>query len=372
VLFNIDSLFRIASYLPATDLLSLALTYKRFGVVESDNSISLIDNAVRRLSQEIRIGEDKRSKSEGESWLAYYQHLESVRSGNCFAFGKLLEEYVEKAIEQMKNMYIPGVNAPFPSNYGPGLDRQRRLLQACIDKVVYESVLFNSDSLFKIASYLPATDILSLALTCKRFGVAAESDDNVSISDDSLSLIEETARRIVQDVTTEERPRNGGESWLANYHYLQSVVNFDQMHVNIEYVNNIDKSCIRSSGNSWATAFSNNVMKTGRNYVSFDVSKYDFLAGVMRPGTLLNRTETVSPSQSVFFRQNYSQSMESLVYNTNNSIHCCMYYAINGECSSYYWHENTVDTSTRDKTWAESFSRGGGEVGMLLDLDEGR
>lgn len=53
VLFNIDSLFRIASYLPAADLLNLSLSYKRFDVVESDNSISLMDNVVRRLSQEI-------------------------------------------------------------------------------------------------------------------------------------------------------------------------------------------------------------------------------------------------------------------------------------------------------------------------------
>ena len=31
-----------------------------------------------------------------------------------------------------------------------------------------ESVLFNSDSLFKIASYLPADGLLNLALTCRR------------------------------------------------------------------------------------------------------------------------------------------------------------------------------------------------------------
>ena len=63
-----------------------------------------------------------------------------------------------------------------------------------------ESVMFNSDSLFKIASYLPADGLLNLALTCRRFGVEPlpESDDG-----SSLSLIEETARRIVHDVPTE-------------------------------------------------------------------------------------------------------------------------------------------------------------------------
>lgn len=86
-----------------------------------------------------------------------------------------------------------------------------------------ELVLFNSDSLFKIASYLPATDLLHLSLTCRRYGMAASGDNN-SIGDDSLSLIEVTARRIVQDVTTEERPRSEGESWLANYHYLRLLL----------------------------------------------------------------------------------------------------------------------------------------------------
>ena len=64
-----------------------------------------------------------------------------------------------------------------------------------------ESVMFNSDSLFKIASYLPAEGFLNLALTCRRFGTAPlpDSDDDIS-----LSIIEETARRIVHDIATEE------------------------------------------------------------------------------------------------------------------------------------------------------------------------
>ena len=241
-----------------------------------------------------------------------------------------------------------------------------------------ELVLFNSDSLFKIASYLPATDLLNLALTCKRFGVAAESDNNVS-GDESLSLIEETARKIVQEIiitTGEERPRNEGESWLANYHYLQSVVVFDQLNSdNFEYVEG-NKSCININSSVLATAFSNNIMKTGRHFVSFDASTRFFFVGAMRPGTLINRTENLNPIQPAdffrdFFRQNFSQSTESLVYNTNNSIHCCLFYGRDGACYSSHWHENNVGNSTRDVTWMESFIALGGEVGMLLDLDEG-
>ena len=59
-----------------------------------------------------------------------------------------------------------------------------------------ESVIINSDSLFKIASYLPADGLLNLALTCTRFGIGGDS---------SLSLVEETARKLVHDVATEEQ-----------------------------------------------------------------------------------------------------------------------------------------------------------------------
>ena len=65
-----------------------------------------------------------------------------------------------------------------------------------------ELVLFNSDSLFKIASYLPADGLLNLALTCRRFGIAPTRSSE--FGDYSLSLIEETARRVVQDIVTED------------------------------------------------------------------------------------------------------------------------------------------------------------------------
>ena len=57
-----------------------------------------------------------------------------------------------------------------------------------------ESVLFNSDSLFKIASYLPADGLLNLALTCRQFGIVPTRSSGEGESD-SLSLVEETARR---------------------------------------------------------------------------------------------------------------------------------------------------------------------------------
>jgi len=230
-----------------------------------------------------------------------------------------------------------------------------------------ELVLFNSDSLFKIASYLPATDLLNLALTCRRYGM--------SESNNSLSLIEETARRVVQDITTEERPRNDGESWLANYYYLRSALSFDQL-LGFVYVDNTDKSCIRSSSysylNVWSTAISNLIMKAGKHFVSFTSSK-SFIAGVMRPGELDSGAYDINPNQSRFFNQHYSQSKESLIHNTNNSIHSCTYYSYNDTSFSSNWieDEDAVGNGTRE-TWSESFSSDMGcELGLLLDLDEG-
>ena len=99
--------------------------------------------------------------------------------------------------------------------------------------VFEESVLFfNSDSLFKIASYLSAEGLFNLALTCRRFVVRPTS----SSGGDSLSLVEETARRIVHDVATEEEmaalPRYDEDNWLSKYEYLLSLripLAFDQL-----------------------------------------------------------------------------------------------------------------------------------------------
>ena len=103
---------------------------------------------------------------------------------------------------------------------------KRQKIEEC--KPCMELVMFNSDSLFKIASYLPADGLLNLALTCRRFGIGG--------GDDSLSLIDETARKIVHDIATEEQknamPRYDGNNWLCKYNYLQSLrvpLTFDQL-----------------------------------------------------------------------------------------------------------------------------------------------
>ena len=196
-----------------------------------------------------------------------------------------------------------------------------------------ESVMFNDDSLFKIASYFPADCLLNLALTCSRFGVASlpESD-----GDSSLSLVEETARRIVHDIATEEQmnalPRYDGYNWLSKYNYLQSLqipLTFDQLVGSIEYVEG-NKSRVANNVPDWATAFSNNIMMAGKHYASFEASRSlqrtpHFLVGVMRPGEAMQSAEY--PLLPSFF-ENFTQRKGSLQY--INNINCCMYESLDG------------------------------------------
>ena len=235
-----------------------------------------------------------------------------------------------------------------------------------------ESVLFNSDSLFKIASYLPADSLLNLALTCRRFGV-----DVAPISDgdgDSLSLVEETARGLVNDIATEEQknalPCYDGDNWICKYDYLQLLrapLTFDQLVGPIEYVEGNKSSVVTNHDRPslWATAFSNNIMMAGKHYVSFQMNQdTDVLLGVMRPGEAMQMAQgsPLMPS----FSNHFTQRQGSVQH--NNSVNCCMYYSHDGECLSHDWGEGYSDSQQWDGMEALS---GSFEIGMLLDLDEG-
>ena len=173
-----------------------------------------------------------------------------------------------------------------------------------------ESVLFNSDSLFKIASYLPADGLLNLALTCRRFGIAPLPD---SKGDSSLSLVEETACRVVNDIATEEEknalPGYDEDNWLCKYNYLQSLrvpLTFDQLAESIDYVEGNESRVVHNNRSYVvATAFSNNIMMAGKHYVSFEVCQGAggfMVLGVMRPGEAM---ESASGSPLSFYFYEY-------------------------------------------------------------------
>jgi len=230
-----------------------------------------------------------------------------------------------------------------------------------------EEVLFSTDTLSKIISYLPSCDLLSLALTCKRFGVSSE--------DGKLSLIEESARLMVQEIATEEElatlPYYNGENSLANYRCLQLMrgpLAFDQLAIGAEYVKSEDKSCIRHGNcTAWSAAFSNNIMRAGKHYVSFTPSMIgeNVSFGVMRPGEI-NQWARGHPVAK-FFYHNFSQRLGYGECSNYGNVQCCMYYAFSGDSQSSDWR-GSIDSETWDGMEGISF---GDELGMLLNLDEG-
>ena len=238
-----------------------------------------------------------------------------------------------------------------------------------------ESVLFNSDSLFKIASYLPADGLLNLALTCRRSGAPTRSSEGGG--DDNLSLVDESARRIVQDIATDEEknalPGYDEDNWLCKYSYLQSLrvpLAFDQLvGQQIEYVKgNKSRVADNDSTNDWATAFSNSIMMAGKHYVSFEVYQGTcFSAGVMRPGEAMQSAHG-DPLLRSFFNH-FTQREGSLQY--NNNVNCCMYNTFDGACLSSVWESDSVYS---EETWNGQERLPGiisCTIGMLLDLDEG-
>ena len=230
-----------------------------------------------------------------------------------------------------------------------------------------ESVLFNSDSLFRIACYLPADGLLNLALTCRRFGIGC---------DDSSSLVEETARRVLRHAATDEEmaalPGYDGDNWLSKYNYLRSLrapLTFDQLvGGRIEYAEG-NKSRVVSVdtgfGTGWATAFSNNIMMAGKHYVSFEVHHHrtGLFLGVIRPGEAMQNAKG-SPLWQDFYN-NFTQRKGSVQY--NNIVNCCMYRSFNGHCWSSDW-EGIPDSQTWDGMEEISSPC---KIGMLLDLDKG-
>ena len=234
-----------------------------------------------------------------------------------------------------------------------------------------EAVLFNSDTLSKIISYLPSVDLLNLGLTCKRFGISNNTNED--------SIIKESTLSALLQIATEEQlaalPHYNGESSLADYHYLQLVrepLTFDQL-VGAEFVDEEDKTCvINSSGGTWGTAFSNNILRAGKHYVSFEVyrsstRRFKVLVGLMRPGKASQNMKG-TPLYEKFFT-NFTRR---LGYGGRNSkVHCCMYSSSFGNCSASDWGDPSGEIITNINWDGMESVSSGDEIGMLLDSDEG-
>lgn len=143
---------------------------------------------------------------------------------------------------------------------------------------------------------------------------------------------------------------------------------FDQL-VNAKYLNEEDKTCVLHSGvGGWATAISNNILRTGKHYVTFETYNMSVQIGVMRPGKATSNANGLPTSPEFYqnFTERLGQGGEHVV--DNNSIRCCILDTIKGWCVSSNWYDDTPVS----ESW-EGFERtlGNNNLGMLLDLDEG-
>ena len=206
-----------------------------------------------------------------------------------------------------------------------------------------------------------------MALTSKRFGISDV---------DKLSVIKKSTHILVQEIATEEQlaalPHYEGESSLADYHYLQLMrepLAFDQL-VGAAYVNEEDKTCIKydEDGHALANAFSNNIQRAGKHYITFEMvcqtGQYGY-AGIMRPGEA-NQGIGGLPLYCDFY-QNFSRNMGHGDY--NSSVQCCLYGTNTGSSYSSNWV--SMSPIVKESWEGSENMRSDSELGMLLDLDEG-
>ena len=169
---------------------------------------------------------------------------------------------------------------------------------------------FTDDTVVALASFLSPLDMLSLALTCKRFGDKNGTDKKQSVARhessrevrqriDTMSLMEVAARTVIFALATEDErnalTRNEDESWIGLYHEFLKLfrlpLQFDKLvGDNVEYVDSDDKTIVFTSGVVIGTAICTNIMRAGKHFVSFQVNdnnptKYGILCGIMRPTT---------------------------------------------------------------------------------------
>ena len=173
-------------------------------------------------------------------------------------------------------------------------------------------------------------------------------------------------------------PNYDGEGSLADYHYLQLLkapLTFDQLVGGAVYVNEGDKSEVtrNTTIGYWGTAFSNNILRAGKHYVTFELTmgnEGSFWLGVMRPGQANGNASGTPLLKSLY--QNFSRRFVHGEHN-NNAYNSCMYNTCGGDCHSSTWNyslDRGDENETGDWEGMETL-HSDGEIGMLLDLDEG-
>lgn len=237
------------------------------------------------------------------------------------------------------------------------------------------TALFSNDIVFKFASYLSPNDMVSLALSSRKY----------------VSLVEEAARRQFQEIATgAERnvlPRYDGESWIALYRQLEimrSPLFFDYLvGCEIGY-DGRDKSRLTveplAPEYNYNSALANQVMRGGKHFATFRFYTGTNV-GIIRP---IQRWDEdgygggeegwglhyFSPMQLVFHEKLLAERTDRW---GESNTHWCVYSSHDGLRCSCDW-ENVPGIA---ENWDSGTGRANvllrerAHIGLLLDLDEG-
>ena len=247
---------------------------------------------------------------------------------------------------------------------------------------------FNNDIVIRFASYLSSRDLVSLALTCRKFG-------SRQLHDRELSLVETTAQKIMCNADKEERealPKLTNQTYIEVYSELEQLRLprvFDQLiGEGITHATHDDESHIIFVSGCKSTAICNHVMRAGKHYATFTIMEESSRRiGIVRPLTNLGDDDSEEDS-SIDAWNNYPGGRRSfdplipyfernesneLIERWGDSANYCSLTVTNtgGGCC---WNSWQPDATHKICGWdglnTAKFANGD-KVGMLLDLDAG-
>jgi len=176
---------------------------------------------------------------------------------------------------------------------------------------------FTDDTVVALASFLSPCDMLSLSLSCRRFGhkhgtttsrsrrlAAREARKSGGFREirqktDTVSLMEVAARTVLLSKWTDNEknalPRREDESWIGLYHEFLKLfripLQFDKLAGGcMKYVKDTDKTkvCLESGLDEFHSAICRNIMRAGKHSVSFEAGGdrgFAIHCGIMSPTT---------------------------------------------------------------------------------------
>ena len=239
----------------------------------------------------------------------------------------------------------------------------------------------DEDLLIWCASYLDVDGLAQLGRASARFGIPQAGQQR--------SLANEAAhQRFRQSATDEERSRllqYGDESDVGLYRALESLrqpLCFDEL-VGIGFSPQENPASVTHTRISWSTAMSGHVMRGGRHFTEFTITRNDegmpiVSLGVIRPVSLTNGIDLEADWNGQVRPSNVSSSFkpvaaEKLISQRttrwgDSNIHCCTYYSGDGLCRWTDWGNegNSLEWQGR-----EVLGGSGTVVGLLLDLNKG-